>query len=137
MDNEGEDAYEHLCVVQVVVDPGDVDHEAGAMYFSVLAGHVVLIQRPEELERVVAADRHQQQDDAVLDEHVEEGEPEAQELQLLRVLAQRRLLLVDRVQAARAELVGLLAARGVDDSGVDTPCSRARSQSGFSLDIYI
>lgn len=56
MDNEGEDAYQHFCIVEMAVDPWDVDHEAGAVDLPVLAGHVVLIQRPEELECVVTAD---------------------------------------------------------------------------------
>ena len=47
------------------------------MDLAVLAGHIVLIEGPEELQRVVAADGHQQQDDAVLNEHVEERETEA------------------------------------------------------------
>lgn len=75
--DEGEDAHQHLRIFQVTVDAGDVDHEAGAVHLPVLAGHAVLIQRPVELQRVVAADRHHQQDDAVLYEHVEERKAEA------------------------------------------------------------
>lgn len=47
------------------------------MDLPVLAGDVVLIERPEELECVVAADGDHQQDDAVLDEDVEKRETEA------------------------------------------------------------
>lgn len=61
----------------MAVDPRDVDHEASAMDLAVLAGHIVLIEGPKELQRVVATDGHHQQDDAVLNEHVEERETEA------------------------------------------------------------
>ncbi len=47
----------------------------------------VLVDGPEELHCVVAADVHQQEEDAVLEEDVEEGKAEAKELELLRVLA--------------------------------------------------
>lgn len=77
MHNKGEDTYQHLCVVQVAVNPREVDHEARAMNLAVLAGDVVLIQGPEKLESVIATYHHHQQDDAVLDEYVEEGETEA------------------------------------------------------------
>lgn len=76
MHNKGEDTYQHLCVVQLIVNPREVDHEAGAMFLSI-AYDVILIHRPEQLKSVVAAYHHQQQDDAVLEEYVEKGKSEA------------------------------------------------------------
>jgi hypothetical protein len=81
--DEGEDADDYLSIINSLLYAGEVDHEAGAANYSVVAVNIVFFYCPVEFQCVVAAYRHQKQDDAVFDEHVEEGEPKSQELQLL------------------------------------------------------
>lgn len=64
--------------------------------------------RDEEGDEVVADDEQNEQKYAVPDEHVEQRETEAQELQTFGVLAEWDLLLVDLLMAAVTSFLGCL-----------------------------
>lgn len=114
MDQEGAGPQYGLGMRHLLLRPHEPDQPAGAdavvaagqvPLLAEVAEVVVVVVGPVEREGGVADDLQQEEDDVVLVEDEIEGEAESQEVQLLRVLAQRDRLLVDDVQAAAAELV--------------------------------